>query len=84
MRIVYATGPGDTVDAYRLWKVGKEAPFEMSIAFSKTFLDWCEGAGAEHVLSHRMPGAKLFETVNYLVENRPRPAAYWANGVNII
>ena len=81
MRIVYATGPGDTVDAYRLWKVGKEAPFEMSIAFSKTFLDWCEAAGAEAHLISWNARREIFRDGRYLVENRPRPAAYWANGV---
>lgn len=80
LRILYAIGPGDTVDAYRLWKAGTEAPFEMSVAFSKTFLDWCERAGAEaHLISSNSRRDFLCDG-RYVIENRPRPAWYWAGG----
>lgn len=81
LRILYAAGPGDAVDAYRLWKAGKDAPFEMSIAFSKTFLDWCEAASVEAHLISSNSRREIFRDGQYIVENRPRPASYWANGV---
>jgi glycosyltransferase involved in cell wall biosynthesis len=81
LRILYALGPGDIVDAYRLWKEGKEAPFEMSIAFSKTFLNWCESVGAQAHLISCNSRREICCDGRYVVENRPRPRSYWASGV---
>ncbi len=81
MRILYAAGPGDTVEAYRLWKARKEAPFEMSIAFSITFLDWCEGAAAEAHLISSNDRREILRDGRYVIENRPRSKGYSAQGV---
>jgi glycogen(starch) synthase len=80
LRILYAIGPGDTVDAYRFWKAGTEAPFEMSVAFSKTFLDWCERTSTEAHLISSNPRREFLRDGRYVVENRPKPAWYWGNG----
>jgi glycogen(starch) synthase len=81
LRILYAIGPGDTVEAYRFWKTGKEAPFEMSIAFSKTFLDWCEETGAEAHLISSNSRREILRDGRYVVENRPRSESYFAKGL---
>src|SRR5690348_15526636 len=52
LRVLYALGPGDVVEAYRHWRAGKEVESEMSVPFSAQFLDWCESTGATaHLVS---------------------------------
>ena len=81
LKILYAAGPGDLVDTHRLSKEGKPAPFEMAVGCSEMFLDWCERTGAEAHLISSNPRREVFREGRYVVENRPRSASYWANGL---
>jgi glycogen(starch) synthase len=47
LRILYALGPGDVVQFYRDVTAGRPPSFQMSMAFSQQFLDWCDQAGLE-------------------------------------
>jgi glycogen(starch) synthase len=80
-RLIYAAGPSDLVAAFRRWKAGTDAPFEMSIAVSSTFLDWCESATAQvHMISSN-DKRQVVQEGRYIVENRPRHGWYRARGV---
>lgn len=81
LRILYAAGPGDLVDTHRLSKEGKQAPFEMAIGCSEMFLDWCERTGAEAHLISCNSRREIFRDGCYVVENRPRSASFWSNGL---
>jgi len=72
MRILYALGPGDVVEAYRRWRTGKDVPSEMSITFSGQFFDLCRTSGwqAWAVSSH--PRRERIEDGPFIVENRPK------------
>jgi glycosyltransferase involved in cell wall biosynthesis len=76
-RVLYALGPGDVVQFYRDLTAGRPPGFQMSMAFSKQFLDWCDEGGtyqAEMVVhgisSHSR--ADRFQAGAHCVENRPR------------
>jgi glycosyltransferase involved in cell wall biosynthesis len=47
VRILYALGPGDVVQFYRDLTAGLRPSFQMSMAFSKQFLDWADQTGCD-------------------------------------
>ena len=107
VRVLYALGPGDVVQFYRGLTAGRTPGlrptdenlsagtpgFQMSMAFSKQFLDWCDQAGSdltEHDLNWPGQGsvvvhgvsshsrADCFQVGLHCVENRPKP--HFGNG----
>lgn len=81
LKILYALGPGDVVQMWRDTKAGIEPPFEMSVAFSKLFVDWCDTVRADaHLLSWHAR-RDLLRDERYTLENRPKPTWYWRRGL---
>jgi glycosyltransferase involved in cell wall biosynthesis len=87
IRVLYALGPGDVVQFYRdsipgktpgLFPTEKELSagtpaFQMSMPFSKQFLDWCDEAGLEvHGVSSSLRADHL-QVGAHSLENRPKP-----------
>lgn len=80
-RILYAVGPGDVVGQCRNLLEGKEPPFQLGMSFSQQFLDVCEEAGAAaHLISCHGRKDRL-QYGKHLVENRPQPRWYHADGI---
>jgi len=79
-RILYAVGPGDVVGLYRDLAAGRDPAFQMSMPFSKQFLDWCDESGAEaHVMSWH--GRRdCIEVGRHRLENRPKLSWYFRGG----
>jgi glycosyltransferase involved in cell wall biosynthesis len=81
LRILYALGPGDVVGMYRDLMEGKERGFQIGMAFSKQFLEWCDEAGAEaHLVSWHERRDSL-QDGRYRLENLPRHPLYYQGGV---
>ncbi|MBV8113957.1 MAG: glycosyltransferase family 4 protein [Silvibacterium sp.] len=82
LKVLYALGPGDVVSMYRdLLNGGKEAPFEMSIAFSKLFVDWCDETEAQgHFISWYTQKDSL-QHGRYRFENIPKSPLYLKGGI---
>jgi glycogen synthase len=81
LNVLYAAGPGDIVQMYRDLLSGKEPPFEMSIAFSKQFLDWCDESG---VRAHLISWSNRKDSIKdgwYYLENIPRNSLYYGQGI---
>lgn len=76
LRVVYAVGPGDVVEAYRSWRRQEDTPTEMSIPFSALFLDWCEQFNVFAHLISSHPRCDLLNDGRYTLENRPRSSWY--------
>lgn len=81
IRVLYAVGPGNVVDGYRFWKQRTEVPSVTSVAFSHTFIDWCEKVQAQAHLISCNEKREIIRDGRYVIENRPRPAWYWRNGL---
>ena len=47
VKILYAEGPGDIIQAYRFWMNRKDDPSQMSLTFSGEFADFCRESCAE-------------------------------------
>jgi glycogen synthase len=81
LSVMYAMGPGDVVGMYRALMDNKEPPFEMSIPFSKLFLDWCDDSGAQaHLISWHTRQDSVRDG-RYLLENLPKTSLYYRNGI---
>lgn len=81
VRLLYALGPGDVVGMYRDMLEGREPAYEMSIAFSKLFLDWCDkSADFAHLVSSHVRRDSVRHG-RYLIENLPKPSSYYAGGI---
>jgi glycogen synthase len=81
IRLLYALGPGDVVGMYRDLLQGLEPPFEMSIAFSRLFLDWCDEVGAEAHLMSWHTRRDSIRVDRYNIENRPKRSPYYKPGI---
>ncbi len=80
-RILYALGPGNVVAMYRQLLEGKEPAFEMSIAFSQLFFDWCrENRAPAHAISWYENADSIRDRL-FEIENRPKLSWYYAGGV---
>ncbi len=42
LRVLYAVGPEDVIEAYKHWKHGEESPLQVSIPYSSQFYDICQ------------------------------------------
>jgi glycogen synthase len=72
VRALYALGPGDVVQFYRDLTAGRAPGFQMSMAFSQQFLDWCDQAGVvTHAVSSSSRADRL-QAGTHCVENRPK------------
>lgn len=80
-RILYALGPGDVVGLYRDLLGGREPAFQLGMAHSKQFLDWCDKSGVDaHVVSWHTRQDRI-QVGRYQVENRPKPSWYFCGGI---
>jgi glycosyltransferase involved in cell wall biosynthesis len=81
LKVLYALGPGDVVQMYRDQLRNQDSEFEMSIAFSKLFLDWCDQTGAHaHLISWNLRRDSI-DDGNYKVENIPKSPLYYRSGL---
>jgi glycosyltransferase involved in cell wall biosynthesis len=72
MRIFYAAGPGNIIEAHKYWRANKDYPDEMSITYSSLFEDTCSDLGAEaYIVCHH--GKKEFlRDGRFILEHRPK------------
>lgn len=80
-RILYAVGPGDVAGLYRDLLGGREPAFQVAMAFSKQFLDWCDQTGAAAHLMSSHPRADCVQVGPHRVENRPRSSLYYGGSL---
>lgn len=71
-RILFALGPGDAVQAYRDWKVGRATISETSLTYSGQLFDFCRDNKFDvwAISSHQR--RELLDEEQYRVENRPK------------
>src|ERR1700722_19411579 len=81
IRVLYAVGPGDVVESYRFWKQRTYVPSVTSVAFSHTFMDWCDKVQAQAHLISCNEKREIIRDGRYVIENRPRPRWYWGRGL---
>jgi glycogen synthase len=80
-RIFYALGPGDVVGLYRDLLEGRQPAFQLSMAHSKQFLDWCDTSGADAQVVSWHARQDCIQVGRYQVENRPKPSWSFSGGL---
>jgi len=72
LRVFYALGPGDVVDAYRKWSGGTDYTAETSLTFSGQFFDFCKAHGVQAYAVSSHSARELLRDGPFVVENRPK------------
>ena len=72
LRVFYALGPGDVVDAYRKWSGGIDYTAETSLTFSGQFFDFCKAHGVQAYAVSSHSARELLRDGPFVVENRPK------------
>lgn len=73
MKIFYAEGPGDVIQAHRHWIDGEDDPGQMSLTFSSEFQDFCRESGAEAYIVGSKSNKAIFRAAQFVIEHRPKP-----------
>jgi glycosyltransferase involved in cell wall biosynthesis len=73
MRLLYASGPGDSIGTFRLWLRGEDDPAVPDVAYSRQFFDVCREQRAEAWVISSHPRVETVEERGIRVEHRPVP-----------
>jgi glycosyltransferase involved in cell wall biosynthesis len=74
MRLLYSSGPGDTIGTFRLWLRGEDDPSVPDVAYSRQFFDVCKEHGADAWVISSNPRVETVEERGIRVEHRPVPS----------
>jgi glycogen synthase len=75
IRIFFAAGPGNVIEAHKRWLEGHYDATLMSVPFSSEFASACRELGASaHVVSSASP-VKFYKDKQFIVEHRPKRVA---------
>jgi glycosyltransferase involved in cell wall biosynthesis len=80
-RILHAVGPGDAVDSYRNWRLGRTVISETSKTYSGEFYSFCASNGIHAWVVSSHPRAEKVTDGNLVIENRPKPGGAAARGL---
>lgn len=72
MKIFYAAGPGNVIQAHEYWKKGEQNPTEVSITFSGQFQDFCRSVNAKAYIVSYHPERKKIRDGDFILEHRPK------------
>lgn len=72
LRIIFAAGPGNVIDAHKFWRAGLADPSQMSVTFSSEFEAFCWDRQASALLiASRCPPCRLVDG-QFEIEHRPK------------
>jgi glycogen synthase len=80
LKILYAEGPGDLIQAHGYWMNGEDDPGQMSLTFSGEFANFCRESGAEAYIVGSNVSKQIFRDSKLVIEHRPKPQ--WRNGIS--
>src|SRR5262245_6379228 len=72
MRIFYAAGPGNVIDAHRNWEGNIDHPHEVSITYSGQFADFCRASAAKAYIVSSETSPQLYTAGDFSLEHRPK------------
>jgi len=75
LKIFYAEGSGDLIQAHRHWMNGEDDPGQMSLTFSGEFADFCRERDADAYIVGSNGNRQLFRDAQFVIEHRPKPRA---------
>jgi glycogen synthase len=72
LKILYATGPGDIIEAYSHWKKDKDDPTQMSLTYSGQFQDLSLEIDATAYLISPYSDRRFLRDGRFTLEHRPK------------
>ena len=72
IRIFYAAGPGNVIQAHRYWKDNKADQSELAISYSSQFEEFCEDIGADAYIISSYGKARTLYDSPFILEHRPK------------
>ena len=73
LRILYAIGPENVIDAYTCWKQNRDSPSQVSITFSSQFYDVCQDLNAKGYVIAQSQTNEIIQDEQFRVERRRIP-----------
>jgi glycosyltransferase involved in cell wall biosynthesis len=73
LKIFFAAGPGDVIQAHRHWMNGEPDPSQMSLTHSGEFADFCRQSGADGYIVSSFGQKQIFRDAEFVIEHRPKP-----------
>ena len=71
LRILYALGPEEVIEAYHCWINKKDAPSQVSVTFSSQFYDVCQELNANGYVVASSDRKELVRSDRFIIERRP-------------
>jgi glycogen synthase len=73
LRILYASGPEDVIEAYNYWINGGDAPSQVSVTFSSQFYEVCRTLDAKGYAIAQSNNKQFVQDDRFIVEHRRVP-----------
>ncbi|MGI8504418.1 MAG: glycosyltransferase family 4 protein [Hassallia sp.] len=73
LRILYAVGPEDVIEAYNYWINGQDAPSQVSVTFSSQFYEVCTTLDAKGYVIAQSNKQEFVQDKRFIIERRPVP-----------
>ncbi|MEM7555058.1 MAG: glycosyltransferase family 4 protein [Cyanobacteria bacterium P01_A01_bin.84] len=73
LRILYAIGPENIVEAYKYWKQNKDAPSQVSLPYSSQFYEVCRSLNAKGYAIAQSEEKQIIKDPQFIIERRTVP-----------
>lgn len=73
LRILFAVGPENVIDAYKHWVKGEDSPSQVSVFYSSQFFEVCKKLNAKGYVIAQSTEKELIKDNRFIVERRPVP-----------
>jgi len=75
LRILYAVGPEDVIEAYKYWVQNQDAPSQVSVPYSSQFYEVCQTLDANGYVIAQSNKSEFIRDERFTIERRPIPLA---------
>ncbi len=75
LRILYAVGPEDVIEAYKYWVKNQDAPSQVSVPYSSQFYEVCQALDANGYVIAQSNESEFIRDERFTIERRPIPLA---------
>ncbi|MGB3760530.1 MAG: glycosyltransferase family 4 protein [Rivularia sp. (in: cyanobacteria)] len=75
LRILYAVGPEDVIEAYKYWVQNQDAPSQVSVPYSSQFYEVCQALDAKAYVIAQSNKSEFIQNGRFTIERRPIPLA---------
>ncbi len=71
LRVLYAIGPEDVIEAYNFWIKGEDAPSQVSMTYSGQFYEVCKTLDAKGYVLAEASQPRIIQDERFIIEGRP-------------